>query len=129
MLNTCCTRSVEATTLAVEPPPQDDFRFLISDKTTDGHAWSYAGRRSSLLGHVATSQRVITIPGRTDEKKEHSNWKREPYKRKSGREEMGCNLGNSRGRLDGGASLGAFSSPFIYYKLACTFADGLINSD
>src|SRR5262245_31885274 len=45
-----------------------------------------------------------------------------------GHEEMGCNLWHSRSRLDARASLGAFASPCIYYRLPCTLADGLIGS-
>jgi len=42
---------------------------------------------------------------------------------------MGCNLGNSRGRVDVSASLGALTSPGISHKLPCTLADGRISSD
>ena len=44
-------------------------------------------------------------------------------------EEMGCNLCNSRNRLNAGASLGTFASSCAPYRLSGTFADGFISSD
>ena len=39
---------------------------------------------------------------------------------------MGCNLGNSRSRLDAGASRGAFGPLGVSYKLPRTLADGSV---